>query len=85
MSTLQECFSLCIHHPSCQSVNYKEDALGNCELNDHLKENVLERYFKAMPGWTYFATDYTEKNVSLHFSNPVLCEVGITFRQSKQK
>ena len=62
---VQECFMMCLQHPSCQSVNYKEDALDNCELNDNIKEKLLGQYFIAKPGWTYFATNNTLRNVSI--------------------
>ena len=80
VAEVQECFAMCIQHPSCQSVNYLDEALDNCELNSNIKENVLKRDFIAKQGWTYFATNYSVKNVSFRAFSLFLLQCSILIK-----
>ena len=65
VSEVQECFDMCTLHPQCKSVNYQDEAIDNCELNSRIKDYWFKAHFLAKPGWTYYTTNYSLKNVSL--------------------
>ena len=61
---LEECKTMCLDEYRCRSINYSEDG-KKCEINDKIKETSKSGDFKAKPGYTYLATNYATKNVSI--------------------
>ena len=61
---LEECKTMCLDEYRCRSINYSEGK-KQCELNDKIKETSKSGDFKAKIGYTYLATNYATKNVSI--------------------
>ena len=62
-SSLEDCFESCRLSDGCKSVNYKVSGNDNCELNNEVSGKDDSAEFKNKDGWTYYATNYTNKNV----------------------
>ena len=61
----QQCFEKCINdHSDCKSVNHRQFGSNNCQLNSKIKEETNGSNFIIMDQWTYYSTNYSERNVS---------------------
>ena len=63
---VEECEDECIEHRSCKSINTKNATEQNCELHATSTEDPFDNAVATQDNdWTYRATDYRARNVSL--------------------
>ena len=64
VSSLEDCFESCRLRIGCKSVNHKNTGENNCELNSKTAIEGSSGDLQPNASWTYYATNYSKKNVS---------------------